>query len=78
MEHSAVKTKKGIFICAAGDEYKGMFDGVSMAIRHFYNAINTSFYPDDAILYPLSDSSPEISLEFIQKTRIIGEKYSAL
>ncbi len=77
-EQPAVKTKKGIFICAAGDEYKGMFDGVSMAIRHFYNAINTSFYPDDAILYPLSDSSPEISLEFIQKTRIIGEKYSAL
>lgn len=67
---------KGLFICAAGDEYNGMFDGVSMAIRHFYNAINISYNPEDAILYPQSDSSAEISLEFIKKARIIGEKYS--
>lgn len=73
-----LKKRKGVFICAAGDEYNGMFDGVSMAIRHFYNAINTSYNPDDAILYPLSDSSLEISLEFIEKARIIGERYSAL
>lgn len=73
-----LKKRKGIFICAAGDEYNGMFDGVSMAIKHFYNAISTSYIPEDAILYPLSDTSPEISLEFIEKTRIIGERYSAL
>ncbi len=73
-----LKTAKGLFICAAGDEYKCMFDGVSMGIKHFYNAINTSYSPEDAILYPLSDSSSEISLEFIEKARIIGERYSAL
>ncbi|HPJ41539.1 MAG TPA: flavodoxin family protein [Spirochaetota bacterium] len=73
-----LKPGKGLFICAAGDEYRGMFDGVSMGIRHFYNAVNTSYNPDDAILYPLSDSSSEISLEFIEKARTIGERYSAL
>ena len=74
----ASKNGKGLFICSAGDEYKGMFDGVTMGIKHFYNAINNSWNPEDAILYPLSDSSSEISLEFIEKARIIGERYSAL
>lgn len=77
-EKPVIKTKKGLFICAAGDEYSGMFDGVSMGIKHFYNAINTTYDPSDAILYPLSDSSPEISLEFLEKARIIGERYSAV
>lgn len=77
-EKIAVKTKKGLFICAAGDQYKGMFGGVSMGIKHFYNAINTAYEAEDAILYPLSDSTPEISLEFLQKAHIIGEKYSAV
>ncbi|HOP61830.1 MAG TPA: flavodoxin family protein [Spirochaetota bacterium] len=72
------KNKKGIFICAAGDHYKGMFDGVSMTIKHFYNAINAEYNPEDAILYHSSDSTGEISLEFLEKARIIGEKYSAV
>lgn len=77
MKQPEILTKKGLFICAAGDEYKGMFDGVSMGIKHFYKAINTSYNPEDAVLYPLSDSAPEISLEFLNKTRTIGEQYSS-
>lgn len=71
-------TKNGLFICAAGDEYRNMFDGVCMGIKHFYRAINTSYDPGDAILFPRSDTSSEISLEFLEKARIIGERYSAV
>ncbi len=72
------KTKRGLFICAAGDEYKNMFEGVCMGIRHFYNAINVAYDPADSILHPRSDFSSEISLEFLEKARNIGERYSAV
>ncbi len=74
----SIKRGRGLFICAAGDQYRGMFDGVSMGIRHFYNAISIHYNPEDAILYPATDSSHEISLEFLEKTRTVGEKYSAI
>jgi len=77
-EPPPVKKRKGLFICAAGDYYNGMFDGVSMGIKHFYNGINTTYSTDDAIFYHSSDSAEEISLEFLQKTRNIGERYSAV
>lgn len=69
-------TKKGVFICAGGSEYSEMFAGAIQCMRHFFNAINVSFKPEDSLLYPNSDSSPEISLEFLEKARMLGKAYS--
>ena len=71
-----VKAKKGFFFCTAGSEYNDIFSGVLTGIRHFYNTINTSFNIEDAVLINNCDIKEEISLDILEKCRMLGSKYS--
>ena len=71
-----IKEKKGFFFCTAGSDYNDIFTGVLTGIRHFYNTINTSFNMDEAILLKNCDLTEEISLDILEKCRMLGSKYS--
>ncbi len=71
-----LKAKKGFFFCTAGSDYNDIFLSVLTGVRHFYNTINTSFDMNEAILLKNCDITEEISLEILEKCRMLGIKYS--
>ncbi|HNX25646.1 MAG TPA: flavodoxin family protein [Spirochaetota bacterium] len=70
------KEKKGFFFCTAGSDYNEIFTGVLTGMRHFYNTINTSFDINEAVLVKNCDLTEEISLDMLEKCRMLGIKYS--
>ena len=66
---------KGFLICTAGSEYKNMFDGILTMTRHFFYSLGISFSGENSILYSNTDCDEEISLEFLNKARDIGEAF---
>jgi len=73
---NSVKDKRGFFICTAGSDYNDIFLSVLTGIRHFYNSINTSFNPDEAVLVKNCDLIEKISPDILEKCRVLGAKYS--
>jgi len=71
-----IKKKKGFFFCTAGSDYNDIFQGVLTGVRHFFNTINTSFNMEEAVLLKNSDLTDEISLDILEKCRMLGIKYS--
>lgn len=75
-ESAAIKNKKGFFFCTAGSDYNDIFLSVITGVRHFYNSINTSFNPEEAVLIKNCDLKDEISPEILEKCHMLGVKYS--
>jgi len=75
-EGNILKRKKGLFFCAAGSDYNDIFSAVLTGIRHFFNSINTSLDLNEAVLLKNSDLSIEISIDVLEKCRMLGSKYS--
>jgi len=71
-----IKAKKGIFLCTAGSDYNDIFSCVLTGIRHFFNTINTSFDMDEAILIKNCDFTEGLSVDILEKCRMLGRKYS--
>lgn len=71
-----IKEKKGFFFCTAGSVYNDIFSGVLSGIRHFYNTMNTAFNLEEAILLNNCDLTEQISLEILEKCRMLGKQYS--
>lgn len=71
-----IKRKKGFFFCTAGSDYIDIFSGVITGLKHFYNTINTSFEPAEAILLNNCDIIQELSPDILKKCRKLGCKYS--
>lgn len=70
------KAKHGFFFCTAGSDYKDIFSPVLTGIKHFYNTINATLDKHEAILVSNCDFTEQISLEILEKCRILGKKYS--
>lgn len=70
------KEKKGFFFCSAGSDYKDIFAAVLICIKHFYNTINTVFDENEFILMKNCDTISKISPVFIEKCRMLSNKYS--
>lgn len=71
-----IKPKKGFFFCTAGSDYNEIFTSVLTGIKHFYNSINCSFDPGEAILLKNCDITEKISPDILEKCRMLGIKYS--
>lgn len=65
--------KKGAFICTAGSEYRNMFTGALLTMRHYFNTINARFNENEAVLVPGLDEEKKINLEIINRTVRLSE-----
>ena len=71
----SAKTKAAFFIAASGSAYTGVFDGLRITIRHFFNTLNASFDENEFIFFKGSDSMCNIPDEMLQKAEDIGISY---
>jgi len=70
-----VKTKAAFFIAVSGSAYSGVFDGLRITIRHFFNTLNASFDENEFIFLEGSDSMSNIPEEVLRKAADIGGGY---
>ena len=71
----SVKAKAAFFIAVSGSAYPGVFDGLRITIRHFFNTLNASFDENKFIFLEGSDSMNNIPEEVLRKAESIGSGY---
>ena len=69
------KSKTAFFIAASGSAYSGVFDGLRITIRHFFNTLNASFDENEFIFLENSDSMNNIPEELLYKAELKGSRY---
>jgi multimeric flavodoxin WrbA len=70
--------KKGLFISVAGSDYRTVFDGSTLTVRHFFNTIKASCDEKDFLFLKGSDSMNMPPAHLQERARGIGEKYARL
>jgi len=70
--------RKAIFISTGGSDYKNMFLGAELPVRHLFATLHGEYNKDDFIYLSGCDDLTSLPSEIISKTKIISEKFFKL
>ena len=74
-EEITISPKIGVLCCVAGSNYKSVFTGTFITVKHFFNTVSASFDESESLLFENADSFADIPKHISEYAAKTGEKY---